>query len=51
MNVFASAAAEANGKADVLQAELAALCTAQNEGGDGNTAIPATYLKVIVHRP
>ena len=49
MNAFA--AAEANGKADGLHAELAALFTAQNQGGDGNTVIPATYLKVIVQKP
>jgi hypothetical protein len=49
MNAFA--AAEANGKADALQAELAALFAAQNQGGDSNTVIPATYLKVIVQKP
>ena len=49
MNAFA--AAEANGKAEALHDELAALFAAQNQGGDGNTMIPATYLKVIVHKP
>jgi SAM-dependent methyltransferase len=49
MNAFA--AAQANGKADDLQAELAALFAAQNQGGDHATAIAATYLKVIVHKP
>lgn len=49
MNAFA--AAEANGKAEELHAELAALFTAQNQGGGGNTVIPATYLKVIVRKP
>lgn len=49
MNAFA--AAEGNGKADDLHAELAALFTAQNKSGDGNTVIPATYLKVVVQKP
>jgi SAM-dependent methyltransferase len=49
MNAFA--AAEANGRADDLQAELAALFAAQNRGGDNGTIIPATYLKVLVHKP
>jgi SAM-dependent methyltransferase len=49
MNAFA--AAQANGKADDLQAELAALFATQNQGGDTGTAIAATYLKVIVRMP
>lgn len=49
MSAFATA--EANGNADDLHAELAALFTAQNQGGDGNTVIPATYLKVVFQKP
>ncbi len=49
MNAFA--AAEANGRAENLQGELAALFEQQNQSGDpATTAIPATYLKVIVTR-
>lgn len=46
MNAFA--AADANGRADELHARLAALFTAQNQGGDTATIIPATYLQVTV---
>ncbi|MEI6486427.1 MAG: methyltransferase domain-containing protein [Sphingomonadales bacterium] len=49
MNAFAAAAAD--GRADALQAELAALFAAQNRGGDNRTIIPATYLKVTVRKP
>lgn len=48
MNAFA--AAETDGRADALHEELAALFTAQNQGGVDNTVIPATYLKVIVRK-
>lgn len=49
MNAYA--AAEANGKADALHAELSALFDAQNQASDGSTMIPATFLKVIVEKP
>jgi SAM-dependent methyltransferase len=49
MNAFA--AAEADGRADALYAELAALFAAQNQGDAGNAVIPATFLKVTVHKP
>jgi SAM-dependent methyltransferase len=49
MNAFA--AAEQNGKAAELQAELEALFERQNESGvAGATSIPATFLRVIVAR-
>ncbi|MDZ4760880.1 MAG: methyltransferase domain-containing protein [Alphaproteobacteria bacterium] len=48
MNAFA--AAESNGRADDLHRELLALFSAQNQGGDFNTIIPATFLRVIVSR-
>ena len=48
MNAFE--AAEANGEADRLQGELAALFEAHNRGGD-RTDIPATFLKVTVDKP
>ncbi len=49
MNAFA--AAEANGKAADLQAELEELFTAQNTSTtEGRTIIPATFLKVTVGR-
>ncbi|WP_310497938.1 methyltransferase domain-containing protein [Sandarakinorhabdus sp.] len=47
MNAFA--AAQANGREEELQAELAALFAAQNQGGPDRTVIPATFLKVVVH--
>ncbi len=46
MNAFE--AAERNGRAADLQAELAALFEAQNQGGAEQTLISATYLKVTV---
>jgi SAM-dependent methyltransferase len=47
MNAFA--AAEANGRTDGLQQELAALFTSQNASQNpGTTSIPATYLQVTV---
>lgn len=47
MNAFA--AAEADGRTEDLQQELAALFTTQNASRDpGTTAIPATYLRVSV---
>jgi SAM-dependent methyltransferase len=49
MNAFA--AAEQNGKADALRAELEALFEAQNKSGRTDvTSIPATYLRVTVTR-
>lgn len=48
MNAFA--AAQADGRANSLRAELTALFEMQNKG-DGDTVIPATYLKVIVRKP
>jgi SAM-dependent methyltransferase len=49
MNAFE--AAEANGRADDLHGELAALFNAQNQSGrDDTSAIPATYLQVTVNR-
>jgi ubiquinone/menaquinone biosynthesis C-methylase UbiE len=48
MNAFE--AAESNGRADELFAELDTLFNAQNTTGDPNTtAIPATYLRVTVN--
>jgi ubiquinone/menaquinone biosynthesis C-methylase UbiE len=48
MNAFE--AAQSNGRADELFAELDALFNAQNTTGDPNTtAIPATYLRVTVN--
>ena len=46
MNAFAAAAAD--GRAENLREELVALFTAQNEGRDGTTVIPATFLRVEV---
>ncbi|WP_310469258.1 class I SAM-dependent methyltransferase [Sphingomonas sp.] len=48
MNAFE--AAERDGKAEQLQAELAELFEAQNRAGPTATEIPATYLKVTVTR-
>jgi SAM-dependent methyltransferase len=49
MNAFD--AAEKNGKADALRAELEALFEAQNRSGRSDvTSIPASYLRVIVTR-
>jgi ubiquinone/menaquinone biosynthesis C-methylase UbiE len=46
MNAFD--AAEANGKATELQNELEQLFESKNEGENGTTSIPATYLRVTV---
>lgn len=46
MNAFE--AAEKTGRRGELEAELAALFEAQNQGGADRTEIPATYLKVTV---
>jgi hypothetical protein len=46
MNAFA--AAEADGKAAELHAELEELFTSCNTSGAGDTVIPATYLRVTV---
>ena len=46
MNAYA--AAEAQGRADALQAELEELFESQNTASDGSTSIPATYLRVEV---
>jgi SAM-dependent methyltransferase len=49
MNAFA--AAESNGRAGELQAELEELFTAQNTSGSPDrTVIPATFLRVIVQK-
>ena len=46
MNAFEAAAGQ--GRGDALHDELLALFVAQNTGAQGETVIPATYLKVIV---
>jgi hypothetical protein len=46
MNAYA--AAEADGRADALHAELQELFDGQNTATDGSTSIPATYLRVVV---
>jgi SAM-dependent methyltransferase len=46
MNAYAAAAAD--GRDEVLHAELSDLFVGQNEATDGNTSIPATYLRVVV---
>lgn len=46
MNAYA--AAEQNGKADELHAQLVELANAQNEDANGGTSIPATFLRVTV---
>jgi SAM-dependent methyltransferase len=48
MNAFEAAGAD--GREDVLQAELEALFTSQNTSDDGATSIPATFLRVTVER-
>jgi SAM-dependent methyltransferase len=48
MNAFEAAAKE--GRKDELEAELTSLFEAQNQGSEGRTHIPATYLKVTVKR-
>ena len=50
MNAFE--AADKDGRADALQAELEALFNAQNASGNAaTTVIPATYLRVEVTVP
>jgi len=46
MNAFA--AAEKNGKAHELHAQLVELAKAQNQSVNGGTFIPATFLRVTV---
>ncbi len=46
MNAFE--AAEKNGKTDELLGQLVELANAENRGGDGGTAIPATFMRVTV---
>jgi ubiquinone/menaquinone biosynthesis C-methylase UbiE len=46
MNAFD--AAEKNGRADELLSQLVDLGNAQNQGGDGGTFIPATFLRVTI---
>jgi SAM-dependent methyltransferase len=48
MNAFAAAAAD--GREADLQAELEELFNEQNTSDDGDTSIPATYLRVTVQR-
>lgn len=48
MNAFE--AAEKDGRAGALEAELVRLFTAHNRGGQIDTEIPATFLKVTVHK-
>jgi hypothetical protein len=48
MNAFAAAAAD--GREDLLRAELDALFADQNRGTDGGTEIAATFLLVNVTR-
>jgi hypothetical protein len=48
MNAFEAAAND--GREAELEAELAALFEAQNQGGADRTEIPATFLKVTVRR-
>lgn len=48
MNAFE--AADKNGKAEDLLHELEALFNSQNQGANGTTSIPATYLRVTVKR-
>lgn len=49
MNAFE--AAEKDGRADALEADLLRLFSAHNRGGETDTDIPATFLKVTVHKP
>jgi ubiquinone/menaquinone biosynthesis C-methylase UbiE len=46
MNAFE--AAEKNGKTDELQRQLVELAEAQNQGKNGGTSIPATFMRVSV---
>ena len=49
MNAFA--AADEGGKSEELRSELLALFENQNQAGTNQTSIPATFLKVNVHKP
>ena len=49
MNAFE--AADKAGRADALEAELIRLFSAHNLGGESDTEIPATFLRVTVHKP
>ena len=49
MNAFATVAK--NGRSDELRNELVALFEGQNRSGADRTVIPATFLKVTVHKP
>ena len=49
MDAFAAAARD--DRSDDLRNELVGLFETQNEGGAGETVIPATFLRVIVHKP
>jgi hypothetical protein len=46
MNAFE--AAEKNGKVEELHNQLLELANSQNMGADGDTSIPATFLRVTV---
>jgi hypothetical protein len=46
MNAFE--AAEKSGRVEELLGQLVELARAQNRGGDGNTSIPATFMRVTV---
>jgi len=46
MNAFE--AAQKNGRVEELHGQLVKLAKAQNKGNDGNTSIPATFLRVTV---
>jgi hypothetical protein len=46
MNAFE--AAQKNGKAEDLHQQLLELAKAQNQGANGGTSIPATFLRVTV---
>jgi len=46
MNAFE--AAEKNGKAEELEAQLVNLAKAQNKGGSGSTSMTATFMRVTV---
>lgn len=49
MNAFAAAAG--GGRAEALHSELLTLFDSQNQSGPDATSIPATFLKVVVHKP
>ena len=48
MNAFAAAAKDE--RSDELRSELVRLFEAQNQAGPNETVIPATFLKVVVHK-